>query len=116
MVRVYRMKKHFVTKMFFNQINSITARTKLIAAGNQRLKGLACMQPRFEGLECGRGDLMTINCKGRVSVAAPGTPVPLSIDRTVTASKLFFQAIPGLTGKTYVGIPAMTKATFTGDR
>ena len=57
---------------------------------------------------------MTINCKGRVNVVTPGTPVPLSIDPTVTASKLFFQVIPGLTGKTYVGVPAMTKATLAG--
>jgi hypothetical protein len=57
---------------------------------------------------------MTINCKGRVNVATPGTPVPLSNDPTVTASKLFFQTIPGLTGKTYVGIPGMTKTNFAG--
>ena len=57
---------------------------------------------------------MTINCMGRVNVPTPGTPVPLSSDPTVTASKLFFQVIPGLTGKTYAGVPAMTKATLTG--
>jgi hypothetical protein len=57
---------------------------------------------------------MTINCKGRVNIVTPGTPVPLSINPGATASKLFFQAIPGLTGKTYVGNPAMAKATFVG--
>jgi hypothetical protein len=57
---------------------------------------------------------MTINCKGRVNVVTPGTPVPLSPDATATASKLLFQVIPGLTGKTYVGGRAMTKATLTG--
>jgi len=57
---------------------------------------------------------MTINCMGRVSVPTPGTPVPLSTDETVTASKLFFQVIPGLTGNTYAGVPTMTKATFAG--
>ena len=57
---------------------------------------------------------MTINCMGRVNVPTPGTPVPLSTDPTVTASKLFFQVIPGLTGKTYVGTPTMTKATLAG--
>ena len=57
---------------------------------------------------------MTIHCMGRVSVPAPGTPVPLSTDETVTASKLFFQVIPGLTGKTYAGVPTMTRATLTG--
>jgi len=40
--------------------------------------------------------------------------VPLSTDNTATASKLFFQAIPGLTGKTYVGSPGMTKSTLAG--
>ena len=57
---------------------------------------------------------MTINCKGRVNVTTPGTPVPLTTDPSVTASKLFFQVIPGLTGKTYVGIPGMAKGTLTG--
>jgi hypothetical protein len=57
---------------------------------------------------------MTINTQGRVNVATPGTPVPLSTDPTVRASKLFFQVIPGLTGKTYVGGPAMTKSTLAG--
>ena len=55
---------------------------------------------------------MNINCKGRINVATPGTPVPLSTDPKATASKLFFQVIPGLTGKTYVGAPAMSKATL----
>jgi hypothetical protein len=57
---------------------------------------------------------MTINCKGRVNVTTPGTPVPLSADPSVRAAKLFFQVIPGLTGKTYVGVPGMTKATLAG--
>jgi hypothetical protein len=56
---------------------------------------------------------MTINCNGRINVATPGTPVPLSTDPTVFASKLFFQAIPGLTGKTYVGAPAMNKTALS---
>jgi hypothetical protein len=57
---------------------------------------------------------MTINCKGRVNVATPGTPVPLSTDPRATACKLLFQVIPGLTGKTYAGVPSMTKATLAG--
>jgi hypothetical protein len=51
---------------------------------------------------------MTVKCLGRVNVATPGTPVPLSIDPTVRASKLFFQVIPGLTGKTYARIMHLT--------
>ena len=58
---------------------------------------------------------MNMNCIGRVSVAAPGTPVALTADTTITASKLFFQVIPGLTGKTYVGSTAnMNKTTLAG--
>ena len=57
---------------------------------------------------------MNINCKGRVNVATAGTPVPLTTDPSVTASKLLFQVIPGLTGKTYVGVTGMTKGTLDG--
>jgi hypothetical protein len=57
---------------------------------------------------------MNINCIGRVNVATPGTPVPLATDNTITASRLFFQVIPGLTGKTYVGGPNMTAGTLAG--
>jgi hypothetical protein len=57
---------------------------------------------------------MIINCKGRVNVVTPGTPIQLSTNPTATASKLLFQVIPGLTGKTYVGIPALAKATLAG--
>ena len=57
---------------------------------------------------------MNINCKGRLNVPTPGTPVPLSADPTATASKLFFQVIPGLTGKTYVGSQGMNKSTLAG--
>jgi hypothetical protein len=56
---------------------------------------------------------MTINCNGRINVATPGTPVPLSTDPTATASKLFFQVIPGLTGKMYVGAPSMHKTALS---
>lgn len=57
---------------------------------------------------------MQINTLGRVNVTTPGTPVPLTSNPAITASKVFFQVIPGLTGKTYVGIPTMTKATLAG--
>lgn len=51
---------------------------------------------------------------GRVNVSTPGTPVPLSTNPTQKASKLFFQVIPGLTGKCYVGVPGMSKTTLNG--
>ena len=57
---------------------------------------------------------MHMNLKGRVNVTTPGTPVPLSTDMTLTASKLFFQVIPGLTGKTYIGSPTMAKSSLNG--
>jgi hypothetical protein len=57
---------------------------------------------------------MNITPLGRISVPTPGTPVPLTTDATVTASRLFVQVIPGLTGKTYVGGPSMAKSTLSG--
>jgi hypothetical protein len=57
---------------------------------------------------------MHINPQGRVNVTTPGTPVPLTTDPTVTASKLFFQVIPGLTGKIFIGTPSMVKTTQAG--
>lgn len=57
---------------------------------------------------------MNINCNGRINVPTPGTPVPLSTNPAATASKLFFQVIPGLTGKMYIGAPGMHKATLSG--
>lgn len=55
---------------------------------------------------------MKMNTIGRLNVATPGTPVPLTSDTTVHASKLLFQAIPGLTGKTYVGNTSLVKTTL----
>jgi len=57
---------------------------------------------------------MTINTLGRVNVATPGTPAALTTNTGVAASKLFFQVIPGLAGKTYVGGANLTKDTLAG--
>lgn len=57
---------------------------------------------------------MQMTPKGRISVTTPGTPVPLTTDPTITACKLFFQVIPGLSGKTYVGNTGMNKSTLAG--
>ena len=46
---------------------------------------------------------MTANPLGRINVATPGTLVPLSANLTARASKIFFQVVPGLTGKGYIG-------------
>jgi len=55
---------------------------------------------------------MTVTPLGRVNVATPGTPVPLSTDPTARASKIYFQVIPGLTGKGYIGKSGMVRATL----
>jgi len=57
---------------------------------------------------------MIINSLGRINVPTPGTPVPLTSNPAITASKLFVQSIPGLTGKTYLGSAAMAKSTLAG--
>ena len=57
---------------------------------------------------------MTVTTLGRVNVATPGTPVQLSSDPTKRVSKLFIQVIPGLTGKGYIGVAGMTRATLVG--
>jgi hypothetical protein len=57
---------------------------------------------------------MIINNLGRVNVPTPGTPVPLTANPAITVSKVFVQAIPGLTGQTYFGSTTMTKATLAG--
>ena len=49
---------------------------------------------------------------GRVNVTTPGTLVPLSADPTLRATKIFFQVIPGLTGKGYIGKSGMVRATL----
>jgi hypothetical protein len=57
---------------------------------------------------------MIINSLGRINVPTPGTPIPLTANAAITASKVFVQAIPGLTGKTYLGAASMTKSTLAG--
>ena len=57
---------------------------------------------------------MTINANGRLNIPTPGTPVRLSNDPSAVANRVFFQVVPGLTGKVYVGMPAMSKASLSG--
>ena len=57
---------------------------------------------------------MTVTTLGRVNVATPGTPVPLSTDPNQRVSKIFAQVIPGLTGKGYLGTSNMVRATLAG--
>jgi hypothetical protein len=55
---------------------------------------------------------MTANPLGRVNVATPGTLVPLTTNTSLRASKIYFQVIPGLTGKGYIGKSGMVRATL----
>jgi hypothetical protein len=57
---------------------------------------------------------MTVTTLGRVNVATPGTPVPLSTDPNQRVAKIFAQVVPGLTGKGYLGTANMARATLTG--
>ncbi len=57
---------------------------------------------------------MTQTSLGRVNVSTPGTPVALSTNPAQKVSKLFVQVIPGLTGKCYLGNPAMNKSSLAG--
>jgi hypothetical protein len=57
---------------------------------------------------------MIMTTLGRINVPTPGTPVPLATDPAITASKLFVQVIPGLTGKMYLGTRTMAKTTLAG--
>ena len=49
---------------------------------------------------------------GRVNVATPGTLCSSPATPTLRAAKIFFQVIPGLTGKGYVGKSGMVRATL----
>jgi len=55
---------------------------------------------------------MNANALGRVNVATPGTLVQLSSNTGLRASKIFFQVIPVLTGKGYIGKAGMVRATL----
>lgn len=46
---------------------------------------------------------------GFIQVPTPGTPVPLTLDRTIMAAQILVRTMPGLTGKTYFGIAGMNK-------
>ena len=57
---------------------------------------------------------MTATSLGRVNVATPGTLVHLSSDPANRAAKIFFQAVPGLTGKGYIGMSGLNRSTLQG--
>jgi hypothetical protein len=57
---------------------------------------------------------MTVTTLGRVNVATPGTPVPLSTDPNQRVARIFAQVVPGLTGKGYLGRSTMIRASLVG--
>ena len=57
---------------------------------------------------------MTLTSLGRVNVVTPGTPVRITTNTSTLVSKIYFQVIPGLTGKGYIGGSALVKSTLSG--
>lgn len=57
---------------------------------------------------------MNVTPLGKVAVPTPGTPVAVSTNSALQATKMLFQAVPGNTGKTYIGISGMVKSTLAG--
>lgn len=55
---------------------------------------------------------MRVTALGRVNVATPGTPVPISTDPKARAAKIFIQVIPGLSGKAYIGTKGLNRITL----
>ena len=49
---------------------------------------------------------------GKVTVAAAGTPVPLSADPTLHACAILVATIPGLTGNVYLGGAGLNQNTL----
>jgi len=57
---------------------------------------------------------MQPNFLGKVSTPSAGSPVQLTTDPTVRASKILFVTIPGFAGNIYVGGANMNTATLEG--
>jgi len=51
---------------------------------------------------------------GKIAVSVPGTPVPLTTDTTLRVAKLRFAVVIGETGRVFLGVEGMNKATGTG--
>jgi hypothetical protein len=51
---------------------------------------------------------------GKVTVAAAGTPVPLSTDSTLRACAILVSTIPDLTGNVYLGGAGLDRNTLAG--
>jgi hypothetical protein len=49
---------------------------------------------------------------GLIRVPTPGTPVQITTDSTIMATLLMVRTVPGFTGKTYLGLAGMNKASI----
>jgi hypothetical protein len=58
--------------------------------------------------------LHTPRSLGKIEVATPGTPVPITTDTTLRATIIRFSVFIGGTGKVYLGVQGMNKATGAG--
>jgi hypothetical protein len=57
---------------------------------------------------------MRVHSLGRLNVPTPGTPVPLTTDRSIRCAWIRAQVIAGLTGKAFLGTPDLNTATLAG--
>jgi len=51
---------------------------------------------------------------GKISVATPGTPVPLTTNATLMACRVRIESIIGEAGRVFLGVQGMNKATLAG--
>ena len=51
---------------------------------------------------------------GKIAVAVPGTPVPITTDTDLRVAKLRFAVVIGETGRVFLGVAGMNKATGGG--
>ena len=49
-----------------------------------------------------------------IRVPTPGSPVQITTDGSLNAMQLVVRTVPGLTGRTYVGLAGMDKASRNG--
>lgn len=57
---------------------------------------------------------MRANSFGNIPVPTPGTPVPVCSDPNLCVERLRFAAVIGQTGRVFLGISGMNKATGAG--
>jgi hypothetical protein len=57
---------------------------------------------------------MQVKSFGKIAVPTPGTPVRLTTDTTLRVARLRFAAVIGETGRVFLGVAGMNKATGAG--